>query len=53
MGKPLRALLVVRELKRGGFDVTFEYALNHLLDHELDLSGLDERFCNDATGAPA
>ena len=32
---------------------TFEHALNHLLDHELDLTGLDERFCNDATGAPA
>jgi transposase len=32
---------------------TFEHALNHLLDHELDLSGLDARFCNDATGAPA
>ena len=32
---------------------TFEHALNHLLDCELDLSGLDERFCNDATGAPA
>jgi transposase len=32
---------------------TFEHALNHLLDHELDLSGLDSRFCNDATGAPA
>jgi transposase len=32
---------------------TFEHALNHLLDCEVDLSGLDERFCNDATGAPA
>ena len=32
---------------------TFEHALNYLLDHELDLSGFDERFCNDATGAPA
>jgi len=32
---------------------SFEHALNHLLDHELDLSGLDERFCNDETGAPA
>ena len=32
---------------------TFEHALNHLLDHELDLSGLDARFCNDLTGAPA
>ena len=28
---------------------TFEHALNHLLD----LFGLDARFCNDATGAPA
>ena len=32
---------------------TFEHALNHLLDHEVDLSGLDERFRNDTTGAPA
>jgi transposase len=32
---------------------TFEHALNHLLEHEVDLSGLDGRFCNDATGAPA
>ncbi len=32
---------------------TFEHALNHLLDHEVDLSGLDERFRNDAAGAPA
>jgi transposase len=27
--------------------------LNHLLDHELDLSNLDERYRNDETGAPA
>jgi len=32
---------------------TFEHALNHLLDHELDLSGFDARFCNDETGAAA
>lgn len=32
---------------------TFEHALNHLLDHELDLSGLDGRFRNDTTGAAA
>jgi transposase len=32
---------------------TFEHALNHLLDHELDLSGFDSRFCNDRTGAAA
>ena len=32
---------------------TFEHALNHLLDHEIDLSGFDTRFCNDDTGAAA
>jgi transposase len=32
---------------------SFEHALNHLLDHELDLSGLDARYVNDETGAPA
>lgn len=32
---------------------TFEYSLNHLIDHELDLSVFDERFRNDATGASA
>ncbi len=32
---------------------SFEHALNHLLDHELDLSGFDARFSNDATGASA
>jgi transposase len=32
---------------------TFEHALNHLLDNELDLSDFDARFCNDATGASA
>ena len=32
---------------------TFEHALNHLLDHELDLSHFDARFRNDETGAPA
>jgi len=32
---------------------TFEHALQHLLGRELDLSGWDARFRNDATGAPA
>ncbi|MEO6564695.1 MAG: hypothetical protein ABIO63_01560, partial [Casimicrobiaceae bacterium] len=32
---------------------TFEHALNHLLDQEIDLSCFDARFCNDATGATA
>src|ERR1700716_2785151 len=32
---------------------TFEHALNYLLEQEVDLSGLDERFCNDDPGARA
>ena len=32
---------------------TFEHALSHLLDHELDLRVFDERFRNDENGAPA
>lgn len=41
------------DLSRQLLPGTFEHALNHLLDHELDLSGLDARFRNDVTGAPA
>jgi transposase len=32
---------------------TFEHALNHLLDQEIDLSAFDARFNNDDTGATA
>lgn len=32
---------------------TFEYSLNHLIDHELDLSIFDERYKNEETGATA
>ena len=32
---------------------TFEFALDRLVDNELDLSALDARFCNDETGASA
>ena len=32
---------------------TFEFALDHLVDYELDLSRLDARFCNDEAGASA
>ncbi len=32
---------------------TFEFALDHLVDHELDWSALDARFNNDVTGASA
>lgn len=32
---------------------TFEYTLSYLIDHELDLSVFDARYCNDDTGRPA
>lgn len=32
---------------------TFEHALNHLLDREIDLTGFDARYANDVTGAAA
>jgi len=32
---------------------SFEYALDYLIDHEMDLSGLAKRYANDETGAPA
>lgn len=40
---------LTRQLRPG----TFEYALNHLLDDEIDLRCFDARFNNDDTGAPA
>jgi hypothetical protein len=39
------------DLQRQLLPGSFEYALNHLLDHEIDLSCFDTRFCNDVTGA--
>jgi hypothetical protein len=41
------------DLQRQLLPGTFEHALNHLIDHELDLSSFDARFKNDATGAAA
>jgi transposase len=32
---------------------SFEYALDYLIDHEIDLSEIARRYTNDATGAPA
>jgi transposase len=32
---------------------TFEFTLDYLVDHELDLSRLDAKFNNDVTGASA
>jgi hypothetical protein len=37
---------------RGNFcPAPFEHALNELLDHDIDLSDFDSRYCNDETGA--
>ena len=41
------------DLQRQLLPGAFEHALNHLLDHEIDLTGFDARFCNDITGATA
>lgn len=32
---------------------TFEYAVNWLVDHEIDLTVFDARYCNDESGALA
>ena len=44
---------LVVDLQRQLLPGTFEHALNHLIDHELDLSRFDARFKNDVTGATA
>ena len=41
------------DLQRQLLPGTFEHAMNHLIDHELDLSSFDSRFKNDLTGAAA
>ncbi|MFT3850890.1 MAG: transposase [Propionivibrio sp.] len=41
------------DLERQLLPGTFEHALNYLIDHELDLSGFDEHYRNDFTGAAA
>jgi transposase len=41
------------DLERQLLPGTFEHALNHLIDRELDLSGFDARYRNDLTGASA
>jgi transposase len=41
------------DLERQLLPGTFEYALNYLVDHKLDLSRFDSRFRNDLSGAPA
>ncbi len=39
------------DLERQLLPGTFEHALNHLVDHQLDLSRFDARYKNDLTGA--
>jgi transposase len=41
------------DLERQLLPGTFEHALNHLVDHQLDLSRFDTRYKNDLTGASA
>ena len=41
------------DLSRQFLPGTFEHALNELLDHDIDLSDFDARYCNDETGATA
>ena len=38
---------IALDLERQLLPGTFEHALNHLLDHEMDLSALDARYCNE------
>lgn len=45
--------LLPLDLARQLLPGTFEHAVNHLLDREIDLSSFDARFRNDATGATA
>jgi transposase len=41
------------DLSRQLLPGTFEYALHHLLDNEIDLSEIESRYCNDEVGASA
>jgi transposase len=41
------------DLSRQLLPGTFEYALHHLLDREIDLSEIESRYCNDEVGASA
>ncbi|MBN8284257.1 hypothetical protein [Zoogloea sp.] len=41
------------DFQRQVLPVSFEFALCHLVDKELDLSALRSRFRNDSGGAPA
>ena len=44
---------LVVDLRRQLLPGTIEHALNHLLDHEIDLREFDKRYKNDLVGASA
>jgi len=39
------------DLSRQLIPGTFEFAVHHLLDHEIDLREIESRYCNDEIGA--
>ena len=39
------------DLSRQLIPGTFEFALHHLLEHEIDLSKIESRYCNEQVGA--
>jgi hypothetical protein len=41
------------DLSRQLIPGTFEFALHHLLEHEIDLSEIESRYCNEGVGASA
>jgi transposase len=45
--------LVPVDLSRQLVPGTFAHALHHLLEHKIDLSEIESRYCNDECGAPA
>lgn len=49
MKRPAPAVVLSEQIQPG----SFEFALDHLVEHELDLSDLDARFNNDQTDASA
>ena len=48
-----QALLIPVNFQQQILPGSFEYALNHIVDNELDLSVFAPRYKNDSTGAPA
>ena len=45
--------LIAVDFRRQILPGSFEWSVDHIVDHRLDLSVFDDRFSNDETGAPA